>query len=74
MPPRTPRRQLLVFAELVSAAATAIGEVLDELVDDILALQRTARAFMPGLTTSAAPLASSANNSFAFSRASARRC
>ena len=55
-PTRTPRRQLLLIAELVPATAAAVGVVIDELVDLILAGERPAGALMPGLPTRSAPL------------------
>ena len=53
---RTPRRHLLIFAELVPAPPTALRVMIDELVDVILALERTAGTLVPRLAASATPL------------------
>ena len=73
-PPGPPGRHPLLSGEVITAAPAAFRIVVDELVDQILALERTTRALMPGLAAGRSRSASRANSSFAFARASARRC
>jgi hypothetical protein len=74
MTTRTPRRHLLSFAELVPAPPTALRVMIDELVDVILALERTAGTLVPRLAASATPLGVTRKQLLRFRRASARRC
>jgi hypothetical protein len=61
----------LILAELTTAATTRVRVVIDDLIDLVLARKLATRPAMPLLPTR---LALGANNSFAFARASARRC
>ena len=56
-PPRPPRRDPFLDAELMTAAAAAVRIVIDERIDLILRRQRTAGTLMPGLTPGSPPLA-----------------
>ena len=55
-PPGPPGRHPLLSGEVITAAPAAFRIVVDELVDQILALERTTRALMPGLAAGRTPL------------------
>ena len=69
----SPRPPLLA-GERATAPATPLGVVIDDLVNLILGPQLTPCALVPALPASLALLALPRINSFAFARASARRC
>jgi len=73
MAPEPATGPALVLAELATAATARVRVVIDDLIDPVLRRElatRTAMALPPALRLAPSP----ANNSFAFARASARRC
>lgn len=64
----------LILAERPAAATTRVRVVLDDLIDLVLGRELATRTAMAILPARLALCAIPANNSFAFARASARRC
>lgn len=74
MTPQPAGRPLLVFGELVPAAAARRRVALDDLVDLVLRGQPPTAAAMPVLGALLARWTSPASSSLAFACASSRRC
>ena len=66
--------QTLLDSELMAAPTARIPVMIDDLIDLILGLQNPTRASMPRPAARLALGALRPSNSFAFARASARRC